>query len=162
MQFARKQRHGFTVIELIVVIVLIATVSVIATSRYFGRSSYSAYTYQEAITSVIRQIQVNRMQSNLSANNPNSNYVLVVNSDCIGSVQGCALGSDGDYQRSDVIRSDNATFSLLGNPSSNQIEFDLKGNPSWSGSGDIKITIEAEGSTSALCINSQGYIQKDC
>lgn len=149
-------------IELIVVIVLIAIMSVFAATRYFGPSSYSAYTYQEAIISVIRQLQVNRMQSNLSESAPNSKYILQVSSDCIGSVAACSQSAESDYQRSDVVRSDDATFSLQGNPSSNYIEFDLKGNPSWSGTGDIKIDIQAQGSTSTLCINSQGYVQKDC
>ncbi|MFA0349782.1 prepilin-type N-terminal cleavage/methylation domain-containing protein, partial [Vibrio sp. 10N.222.55.C6] len=80
---------GFTLVELIIVIIILGIVSTFAASRFVGTSSFSTFTAQEQTISVIRQIQVNRMQSNVSA--ANDSFRLAINSDCLGSVAACNL-----------------------------------------------------------------------
>ena len=60
---------GFTLVELIIVIIILGIISTFAASRFVGTSSFSTFSAQEQAISVIRQIQVNRMQSNVSAAN---------------------------------------------------------------------------------------------
>ncbi|MDR9826749.1 prepilin-type N-terminal cleavage/methylation domain-containing protein [Vibrio sp. FNV 38] len=146
-----KKTNGFTLVELVIVIILVGIVSSYAASRYFGKSSFSAYTYQEGVVSVIRQVQLNRMQSNTQTSASDS-FILEVSSTCLGSAEACLANQDS--QRSDVIRDSSVSF----NPPQ-IIKFDLLGNPL---SGAVAINIMAEGSNASVCINSQGYVYKDC
>jgi len=152
----QSSQRGFTLVELIVVILLVSILSVYAASRYSGVSSISAYAAQEQAISIIRQIQIDRMQSNLSSTSTNSDYVLAIQSNCLGSVEACS--EDSDDQRSDVLRSDNLTFST--SPSYSVIEFSLLGNPSIGSNENITIMITAPGSETAICINAQGYVSR--
>lgn len=140
---------GFTLVELIVVILLVAIVSSYAASRYLGKSSFSAYTYQEAAISVIRQVQVNRMQSNIENPESNDNFKLVVTNQCLGSKYACEHLSDN---RSDVV----ILEAPLAFDKFQNVEFDLLGNPLVA-----PVVIEFRDSGSAVtqvCINSQGYV----
>ncbi|NMU85398.1 prepilin-type N-terminal cleavage/methylation domain-containing protein, partial [Vibrio parahaemolyticus] len=56
----RSSALGFTLMELILVIVLLSILSLFAASRFMGSGSFSAYALQERVISVIRQVQVNR------------------------------------------------------------------------------------------------------
>ncbi|MFV0449125.1 MAG: type II secretion system protein [Vibrio sp.] len=151
----QSNQQGFTLVELIVVILLVSILSVYAASRFSGVSSVSAYAVREQAISMIRQIQIDRMQSNLStdrfAADPKlDNYFkLAIQTDCLGSVYVCSLPV-GDNSRSDRLRPSNVQFSAA----HSEISFDLYGNPSSS----VTIDIEAGGSRSAVCINAQGYV----
>lgn len=60
-----RLNQGFTMVELIVVIIVVAIMSLYAASQFIGVSKFSAQAAQEQGISVIRQIQLGRMQSNL-------------------------------------------------------------------------------------------------
>lgn len=150
----RSKSSGFTLVELIVVILLIAIVSVYAVSRYSGRSGFSPYVAQEQVISVIRQVQVNRMQSNVDLDDfgGNTNFSLRLLNDCIGSQAACAERSDS---RSDWVVIDDVTFtSNVGN----LVNFDLLGNPT---DVNAPVTIEmrsSDGTCAAVEINAIGYV----
>jgi MSHA pilin protein MshC len=162
----RSSTLGFTLTELILVIVLLSILSLFAASRFIGKSSFSAFVLQEQVISVIRQVQVNRMQSNVD--NPDSNFQLKISSSCIGSVAACALSGSAQDARSDVVDGsaqfstqtlgDDVTlnFSLLGNPLNDS------GDPLTTASGGVSIIIEDKDGQSrcAVNINSQGYVSK--
>ncbi|MBW3697237.1 prepilin-type N-terminal cleavage/methylation domain-containing protein [Vibrio sp. T187] len=147
---------GFTLVELIIVIILLGIVSVYASSRYIGISSFSSFAAQEQVISIIRQIQVNRMQSNLDPLETNLNFQLTISNSCLGSTSACDEAESNDEIRSDIIRSDNLTFST--EPSVTSIDFDLLGNPLGNASGGVDITLTSEGQQASICINSQGYV----
>ncbi len=164
----RRSALGFTLTELILVIVLLSILSLFAASRFIGKSSFSAFALQEQVISVIRQVQVNRMQSNVE--NPDGNFQLRISSSCIGSVAACALTGNARDARSDVVSDDSAqfstqtlgdnvtlNFSLLGNP------LDASGNPLATATGGISIVIEDKNGQSrcAVNINNQGYVSKE-
>ena len=67
----RSSTLGFTLTELILVIVLLSILSLFAASRFIGKSGFSAFALQEQVISVIRQVQVNRMQSNIDGTDDN-------------------------------------------------------------------------------------------
>ena len=152
----RSSALGFTLMELILVIVLLSILSVFAASRFMGSGSFSAYALQERVISVIRQVQVNRMQSN--ATSPDNNYRLQVSSSCVGSVAACALTGSARDARSDVVIDKSARFSVISG-AANTINFNLLGNPV---SGAVNILIEDKHGRSScqVEINSQGYVSK--
>ena len=165
MDDERSKQQGFTLVELIVVILLIAIVSVFAASRYLGISSFSAFTAQDQVISVIRQVQVNRIQTNipqlydycLDATNPELQQIclrsrITISADCVGSSSGC--NASDVTSRSDVVIADQVTF----NSSVSPILFDLLGNPIGAASNGVSISITAGQSSTNVCINPQGYV----
>lgn len=154
-----KPNKGFTLVELIVVILLLAIISATAISRFGGRQVYELYALQEQVSSVIRQIQLNRMQSNMdmSVSGAESLRVVAANN-CIGSQSACDSTSE---TRSDVIVSDDYSFSSVPTSSySSPIEFNLLGNPENTASSGVQITISSNNSSDRawVCINSQGFV----
>ncbi|QNE02118.1 prepilin-type N-terminal cleavage/methylation domain-containing protein [Vibrio vulnificus] len=150
--------RGFTLVELIVVILLISIVSAYAASRYIGTGSFSAYAAQEQAISIIRQLQVYRMQSN-TTNSANLNFELTASGGCLGSSAGCSAAAtpQAAESRSDVMRLDGVSVSSTISP----IRFDLRGNPlqtNGSALNSVTITFTASGESAAVCINSQGYV----
>lgn len=151
-----KPTQGFTLVELIVVILLLAIVSVYTASRLFGRDSVAAMVIQQQVISVVRQVQVNRMQSNVDLSNVSgdSSFILVVNSDCIGSEQACTLKSDA---RSDWVDG-NANGVFFSVNTKSPINFDLLGNPIGISASGAKITISSSDDKCDVEINAQGYV----
>ncbi len=174
----RRSESGFTLMELILVIVLLSIVSLYAAPRFFGKSSFSVYALQDQVVSVVRQVQLNRMQSNITdtvgLEDISDNFRLYVSDKCIGSVVACDLKlqcDDNDNSssckqvsaRSDFVADEYASFSVTN--SINPVEFDLLGNPSNSNNGDVVISIQEKngGRSCEVEINSQGYVSKgDC
>lgn len=154
----KRAQAGFTLVELIVVILLISIVSAYAASRYIGTGSFSAYAAQEQAISIIRQLQVYRMQSN-TTNSANPNFELTASGGCLGSSAGCSAAAtpQAAESRSDVMRLDGVSVSSTVSP----IRFDLRGNPlqtNGSALNSVSITFTASGESAAVCINSQGYV----
>lgn len=169
----QRRRSGFTLIELIVVIILIGIVSSYAASRYVGVSSFSTYAAQEQVISVIRQIQLTRMQANISniygfctatESDEQDLKALCLRSQlvilpattstpaCLGSSSGCTSGDT----RSDSVRSDGLTYTTV--PNVGLIQFDLLGNPTGAASNGVTIDIAANGQSTSVCINRIGYV----
>lgn len=151
-----RSSQGFTLVELIVVILLIAIVSAYAASRYIGVGSFSAFAAQEQMISVIRQVQVNRMQSNLGDSSANTNFILSIGNQCVGSLAACSSGSH--ESRSDLVRIPELSFSAT--PNLSTVTFDLLGNPEGAASGGINILLTASDSQARVCVNSQGYVSR--
>jgi len=154
-----KPNKGFTLVELIVVILLLAIISATAISRFGGRQVYELYALQEQASSVIRQVQLNRMQSNMDMSVSGAESLrLVAANNCIGSQSACDNLSE---TRSDVIASDDYSFSSVPTSSySSPIEFNLLGNPEYTASSGVQITISSNNSPDRawVCINSQGFV----
>ncbi|KIF52180.1 type II secretion system protein [Vibrio owensii] len=176
----RSSALGFTLMELILVIVLLSILSLFAASRFMGKGSVSAFALQEQVISVIRQVQVSRMQSNINIPNksyperclPSSynagedssytNFCLSITSTCIGSSAACNLVSNERDARSDIVVDSSAQFSII-NGASSPIEFDLLGNPLNVSSAGISILIQDKNGQSQcrVLINPQGYVSEE-
>ncbi len=158
-------------IELVVVIILLGIMSVYAGSRLLGTKEFSALAAQEQAISIIKQIQLGRMQSNIAGNAKNR-YQLQITNTCLGSVARCSsTDPDAMKNNSDAILLDNSNLDFS-NSTASFVQFDLKGNPSTctdntaSGctavTGNNIITIAISDTRSAeshnVCINSQGYV----
>lgn len=154
-----KPNRGFTLVELIVVILLLAIISATAISRFGGRQNYELYALQNQVSSVVRQVQLNRMQSNIDMSVSGAESLrLVAANNCIGSQSACDNTSE---TRSDAIASDDYSFASVPTSSySSPIEFNLLGNPENSASSGVQITISSNNSSGRawVCINSQGFV----
>ncbi|MEZ9007606.1 prepilin-type N-terminal cleavage/methylation domain-containing protein [Vibrio sp. 10N.286.49.F3] len=161
--------NGFTLVELIIVIIILGIISTFAASRFVGTSSYSTFTAQEQIISVIRQVQVNRIQTNIpnlynycnDTSNPDLQKLclrsrITINASCIGSSRGCSASDPNS--RSDLVVADQVSFSTT--PSVSQITFDLLGNPLDTASSGVSILITSAQNQASVCINSQGYVSE--
>lgn len=164
-----SSQRGFTLVELTIIIIILAILSVYAASRYQGASSFSPYAAQSQAISVIRQIQLARMQSNLADGSTNPQYQLHLSSSCLGSQAAC----DGDDSFSSKVQVDGQNLAFSITPSTSDIEFDLLGRPfplvtsggSVTGT-EYTITIRAQGNdaeSTQICINSEGFVSGgDC
>ncbi|MDB1122873.1 prepilin-type N-terminal cleavage/methylation domain-containing protein [Vibrio algarum] len=140
---------GFTLVELVVVILLLSILSVYAASRYIGSSSFSPYAAQEQAISIIRQIQLGRMQSNIdSSDSLSSEYRLSVTSDCLGSLASCS--STDDSRSNNLVLPADVSFEP-----SMTVDFDLLGEPTPS---SVQIDIKSPTETVSVCITSVGYV----
>lgn len=163
MRAYTRKAGGFTLVELIVVILLVAILSAYAASRFIGVSSFSAFAAQEQAISIIRQIQVSRMQSNLSDTalsavaDADNYFTLAITASCLGSVSSAA----NDDRRSDVLCGNNLSFSSSVTLSNQRVQFNLLGNPQGNAAAGVTVTISAPDSTASVCINAQGYVARD-
>lgn len=147
---SRSTISGFTLIELIMVIVILSILSLYASSRLM-RTGISAVAIQDQVISVVRQVQVNRMQSNVSSAVGNNDFILSIATNCIGSKASCSSESS---TRSDWVEDSSVTFSPV-----QEVQFDLLGNPTPS-SVTISISENNSSQTCKVTINKQGYVGK--
>lgn len=132
------------------VIVILSILSLYASSRFI-RTGISAVAIQDQVISVVRQVQVNRMQSNVSSAVGNNDFILSIATNCIGSKASCSSQSSS---RSDWVEDSSVTFSPV-----QEVKFDLLGNPTPS-SVTISISENNSSQTCTVTINEQGYVSK--
>jgi MSHA pilin protein MshC len=154
MLIPQRKLLGFTLIELIVVSVLVSIVSVVAASRFLNRSGFSVIAAQEQAIAITQQIQLGRMQSNISdIGELNSRYQLAIKDSCFGSRYSCTLANP--EEQSDYLALDNIQVSA---PTS-LLNFDLLGRPVCeSCTYPITIQFTQFSESASICINSEGFV----
>jgi MSHA pilin protein MshC len=173
-----KKSTGFTLVELIVVIVLISVLSVTAFSRFVGTSGFAEYTYQARLVSALRNMQTRAMHDN------RDDYCFQINLITTTATTGAAFGppildyvtedpgtadatcsssidfSHPDYLKTSATEMSSEDVTLSTEPNFSFINFDDLGRPKV-GSADCsatcKITLTGESAVS-VCIESEGYI----
>ena len=170
---------GFTLVELIVVIVLLAIISVYASSKYMGASRFSSAAAQEQVLSILRQVQITAMHSNTSINRNDCRSIFMA-SDYFGVTQACQsqgmssaalsdYSKDTNQQQLELIQLSYA-FNSEGDTVS-ELSFDLLGRPAMITSSatttlctdsDCRITITTPSSNESrsICINSEGFMYR--
>ncbi|KDM92798.1 prepilin-type N-terminal cleavage/methylation domain-containing protein [Photobacterium galatheae] len=158
---AGRQR-GFTLIELILVIILLGVLSMTAASRLIGRSSFDAYLARDQAVSLARQIQLRAMSNQTPQGTLDPCLSLRVQSNHFGPATCAATTYSG---RALITSADGVT---IGGTIQGDIQFDLLGRPYQLDSHGSKtllcvtgcqITFISRNTQSAsLCINREGYI----
>lgn len=139
-------RSGFTLVELIVVLVLIGVLAVSLLPRFFDNSGTAEYLYQDQAANVLRRVQMQAMQCT-SCTTPQVN---VTANTLIATGGSCPNG--GGALEVCVASRDNVSLAL----NAPLLTFDTLGRPSAC-TGRCEITIQ--GSTQLkLCIETEGYI----
>ena len=158
----RTQRQtGFTLVELVTTIILIAILAVVVIPRLLTTSSYSAFTLRSEFISELRKVQI------MAMNNQDRCYRLSVSDTdyqvirLSGRFNG---GCSGNILRTDAPQAfqGGASLALVSNGSNRfNVEFNLQGVPIVAGvscNGNCISVIADE--TLFLAIESEGYIHE--
>jgi len=144
---AQHPQSGFTLIELIVVLIIIGVLAVSLLPRFFTAAGTSEYVYRDQALSLLRQVQMQAMQCTFC-----SAPAVTISSDSLVA-SGLSCASDSSLVLCPAAR-DNIRFSSTS--TSTSIGFDNMGRPLGC-VGACQLTIE--GSTPLLlCIETEGYI----
>jgi len=165
-----NKNRGFTTIELVTVIIIVAILAVNILPRFDGTASYEAHTHRAQLISALRLTQQRAMQQ--TATDPND-----VNTFChLLKVEEKRYGIDDRTNRVDCTVQDifragwkpdstghivdtryDITFDIVGT-NAKLIGFDWLGKPKEACIGGCTISIESEVETLNITIESEGYI----
>lgn len=152
-----KKAPGFTLIELIIVIIILGILSATLAPKFFSSKGFSEFAYRTDVMAKLRLIQTKAMQQT------NSTYChrVLITSTKLGAPDDCddSPNFTGAWQASAtglvVDAGDNITLSS--NITGNSFTFDNLGRPSCApctitiiGEQSVSVQIEAEGYIHAL------------
>ena len=140
---------GFTLIELVVVMVLLGVLAVTLLPRFFTSSGTAEYGYRDQGLAILRLIQLQAMQCTDSSSSLCPPQQLLIASDRLGSSSACL----NDARHLCIAESDPVVLSA----SFSALSFDSMGRPiGCSGA----CTVQVQGTASpGICIESEGYIR---
>lgn len=142
----KQQRQvGFTLVELIVVMVILGVLAVSLLPRFFSSSGSSEYLYQDQLLNLLRRVQMQAMQCSGCVTptvNISSSTVLVAGSGC----------NDETSLALCPAARDNISFIS----SAGAIGFDSLGRPQGC-IGACQLTVQGEAAL-RVCIETEGYI----
>jgi len=152
--------RGFTMIELIVVIILLAIMATTVIPKFFTSTGFQEYTYQAEAITKLRSIQLRAMQQTDSG----KCHTVIVTEKALGIPEGCdaTLTNGWEGENKDTgepgttnvkIEHDDVTFA----PIYFSFTFDSMGRPSCS---TCLITIQGD-STLTIRVESEGYIHEE-
>ncbi|WP_232314331.1 type II secretion system protein [Grimontia marina] len=149
------RKRGFTLIELITVLVILGIISVFAIPRLSGSEAFSVTSARDTGLSVARQVQLRAMQQENPSSACNAMYVAASR---MGGSSDSACGF-GDY-RSDVVDLSDSQVRIS---PVQTIYFDLLGRPvnavgsRLCTSERCEFTFSQGGTEASICLNSEGY-----
>lgn len=147
--------QGFTLIELIIVIIILGILSVSVAPKFFSSKGFSEYAYRTDVIAKLRLVQTKAMQQTNTVSYCHQILItakkLGTPDDCDDSPSFAAIWQDS-ATKLQIDSNDNITFSS--NITGNKFTFDSMGRPSCS---SCEITINGEQSVSVK-IEAEGYI----
>ncbi|WP_217518158.1 type II secretion system protein [Vibrio metschnikovii] len=152
-----RRTLGFTLVELIVVILLLAILSAYAASRYSGTSSVAALTTQQEVLASLRLTQNRAMQRSGYCNRwlVSANQAGQISPQAAAENCGAAFAAvDNDVSL--VKAPSGITLSL--SPSHGYLDFDSLGRAAQCAASPCTVTISSANDQRQVCINIEGYI----
>ncbi|SEB00493.1 type II secretion system protein [Alkalimonas amylolytica] len=141
---------GFTLVELIVVMVLLGILSVTLLPRFLSGAGTSEYHYRDQALALLRRVQIQAMQCTDATFCPGS--VLQLSSSAIGTSADCRNDATHLCIASRDVVTLSANFS--------QLSFDALGRPQGCAAATPACTLTITGSNSLqICLESEGYIR---
>lgn len=172
----KSAQSGFTLVELISVLVLIAIISLVVVPRFTGSSGFAEYAMQQRLVSALRNMQQKAMYDTranfcyrtiFNTTNNSARFGPTTNSYVSGqeaaSCGNSISANSPSFLSSDVgeIDSEDLVFTALDNATSiTFLQFDNIGRPISSAgtcASGCKLGFVGE-STVSVCIESQGYV----
>jgi len=167
---------GFTLLELIVVMVILGILAVFAVPRFSGATGYSEYTYQNRLVSVLRNMQIRSMQDSRPLFCHRINFVNTsaevafgpASSNYVSGNESNTCASSIDYSAPDYLRTSSteiidANVSMTavdGSTTISILDFDSFGAPQTTVSNcsnGCSVTFTGV-SAAQVCIESEGFI----
>jgi MSHA pilin protein MshC len=155
----KQTMQGFTLIELVIVIIVLGVLAVVAIPKFVNRSGFEDYTVRDQMIARLRLVQLQGMNSDPS-NDATSNacYWLVVKNTCFYNEHTSKTGASCNTPSATSVCDDDSfnDFSPVDFPSgmlnSTNYRFDIQGRPvsgvtsiAINGDNNLSITIETEG-----------------
>jgi MSHA pilin protein MshC len=140
-----KHQAGFTLIELIVVLVLIGVLALSLVPRFFSSAGTTEFLYQDQVLNLLRRVQMQAMQCTNCA-------APVVTISATAIVAAGASCADDSSLALCPSSSDNISFS---SPSAS-FSFDSMGRPQGC-AGSCQLTVQGLAALK-VCIETEGYI----
>lgn len=157
MRKSLRRTLGFTLVELIVVILLLGILSAYAASRYSGTSSVAALTTQQEILASLRLTQNRAMQRTGYCNRwlVTANQAGQISPQAVaGSCSSIFAAVDNDISR--VEAPSGVTLSLA--TPNGYLDFDSLGRAAQCTASPCTVTISSTHDQRQVCINTEGYI----
>ncbi|WP_217555425.1 type II secretion system protein [Vibrio metschnikovii] len=152
-----RRTLGFTLVELIVIVLLLGILSAYAASRYSGTSSVAALTTQQEILASLRLTQNRAMQRTGYCNRwlVTANQAGQISPQAVaGSCTTTFAAADNDVSR--VETPSGVSLSLPTSGSS--LDFDSLGRAAQCTTSPCTLTISSSSDQRQVCINIEGYI----
>jgi MSHA pilin protein MshC len=158
-----NENNGFTLIELIVVIMMLSILAVTVVPKFLSSKGFEEYTYRDELITKLRAIQLRTMQQT----NNSKCQLIQVNASSIGllattpSATTCEASQLGESTT--VTIDSNHTVSFTISDGLSNFSFSPLGRPEATGCGntttpcEITVTVVGESSLT-IKINSEGYI----
>ena len=128
---------GFTIIELVVVIILMGILSVTVAPKFFNSNGFEEYAYQAEVVTVLRNAQLKAMQQTANVDETGNDicHRVLISSNTLSITSLCSDASDEQkineanrYIPEVFITGDAVTFETTGGVSS-EFSFDSLGRP---------------------------------
>ncbi|MDP5131591.1 MAG: type II secretion system GspH family protein [Paraglaciecola sp.] len=169
------QQRGFSLVELITVVILIGVLSVFVGSRFIGGNGFAEYVYQAKVIAVLRVMQTRAMHdtrpgycfqvnfdsSPSSFGPPSLNYTGGASSDTCSTIIDTS-NPDNLFTSDAEMLANNVSFSAVtdGSVPLDFIGFDNLGRPltaETNCAAGCKIDVLGE-KTVSVCVEAQGYV----
>ncbi|MGM0907119.1 MAG: prepilin-type N-terminal cleavage/methylation domain-containing protein [Pseudomonadota bacterium] len=151
--------QGFTLIELIIILVIIGILAVSAAPIIIGDGGIQSQAVRERAVSVLRNIQLSAMQ------NTDQCVASVINTDRLGAPtsgdcsSGLSLSAGATEEPDRINTTNNVVVALNGGSLPITIIFDGLGRPTGNAcAAGCTLTFSDNSATHSLCIESEGYI----
>lgn len=159
-----SSEKGFTLIELVIVIIVLGVLAAIAVPKFIGKSSFEDYTVQDQLIARLRLVQLQNMNADPSVNaSSNACYWVVVTADCFyndhtirNSSGDCTSPATRSICQDDSFNEFNRISYSSNMLSPDSYLFDLQGKLI---AGGDTIAINGDNGLS-IGINSEGYIHE--
>lgn len=167
-----NKARGFTLIELVTVIIIVGILAVSVAPKFDGTSSYEAHTHRAQLISALRLIQQRAMQQTNSTDDychqivfdpdyprygiPNRIDCTVTDFPVPPTPPEKWVTDATGHMVDDRYK---ITFNIDGLPNKKVVGFDWMGRPTQDCAGGCKINVnQAEGQTLKITIEEEGYI----
>jgi len=154
-----KKNHGFTLVEVVIVLILVGILAASVSSKFTGTDTYEAYTFRASLISALRLTQQRAMQQT----NSTFCHQIVIESTRYGvpdrtncAVATFPVGWQPDFTGLVVASRYNITFAINGG--GKIVSFDSMGRPQNNCTGGCDINITSSVETVKIRIESEGYI----